>query len=100
MISDRTRAALAAAKGRGAVLGGFRGRAGSYTDLAKARAARATKAAQRAIDLAPTIEELRLAGACSLRSIAAGLNARGIVAARGGKWSAAQVRNVVGRIAI
>ena len=33
MISERTRAALAAAKARGTVLGGFRGRAGTCTDL-------------------------------------------------------------------
>jgi DNA invertase Pin-like site-specific DNA recombinase len=95
MISERTRAALAAAKARGTVLGGFRGRAGTCTDLAKARAARSTKARERAIDLASTIEELRLAGAGSLRSIAAGLDARSIVATRGGKWSAAQVRNLI-----
>jgi DNA invertase Pin-like site-specific DNA recombinase len=95
MISDRTRAALGAAKRRGMKLGGFRGRAGTCTDLAKARAARTAKARERAIDLAATIEELRLSGAQSLRSIAAGLNSRSIVAARGGQWSAAQVRNVI-----
>ena len=37
MISDRTRAALAAAKARGKRLGGFRGRAGTAADCAKAR---------------------------------------------------------------
>jgi len=97
MISDRTRAALAAAKARGAALGGFRGRAGTCTDLAKARAVRTAKARERAIDLASTIQELRLTGALSLRSIAVGLNSRGIVAARGGQWSAAQVRNLIAR---
>jgi DNA invertase Pin-like site-specific DNA recombinase len=95
MISDRTRAALAAAKARGTILGGFRGRAGTCTDLAKARAVRSAKARDRASDLASTVEELRLAGAHSLRSIAAGLNSRGIVAVRGGQWSAAQVRNAL-----
>jgi DNA invertase Pin-like site-specific DNA recombinase len=100
MISDRTRTALAVAKARGTVLGGFRGRAGTCTDLAKARAIRTAKALERATDLASTIEELRLDGAHSLRSIAAGLNARGIVAARGGQWSAAQVRNVIAHTAI
>jgi DNA invertase Pin-like site-specific DNA recombinase len=100
MISDRTRAALAAAKARGRVLGGFRGRTGAATDLAKARAVRSAKAQERAVDLASTIEELRLAGAHSLRSIAAGLNSRGIVAARGGQWSAAQLRNVLARTAL
>jgi Transposase domain (DUF772) len=75
-ISERTRAALAAAKARGKSLGGFCGRAGTCTDLAKARAVRVAKAKQRATDLAPTIRALQAEGACSLRSIAAGLNAR------------------------
>jgi DNA invertase Pin-like site-specific DNA recombinase len=97
MISERTRAALTAAKARGAVLGGFRGRVGTYTDLAKARAVRTAKARERAIDLAATIAELRLSGANSLRSIADGMNSRGILAARGGRWSASQVRNVIAR---
>src|SRR5437016_5331644 len=43
MISERTCAALAAAKKRGVRLGGFRERAGTCTDLAKARAVRAAK---------------------------------------------------------
>jgi DNA invertase Pin-like site-specific DNA recombinase len=95
MASERTRAALAAAKTRGAVLGGFRGRVGTSVDLAKARATRTAKAKQRAIDLAPTIESLRSNGARSLRAIAAGLNAVGIAAPRGGEWSAAQVRKAM-----
>jgi DNA invertase Pin-like site-specific DNA recombinase len=100
MISERTRAALAVAKARGQVLGGFRGRAGTCADLTKARAVRTAKARERAVDLASTIEELRLAGAHSLRSIAVGLNARGILAARGGRWSAAQVRNLIAHTAV
>jgi DNA invertase Pin-like site-specific DNA recombinase len=100
MISERTRAALAAAKARGTVLGGFRGRAGTCTDLEKARTVRSAKALQRAVDLADTIEQLRTAGARTLRSIAAGLNAREITTARGGLWSAAQVRTVLARIRV
>lgn len=98
MISERTKAALAAAKTRGKSLGGFRGRVGSSSDLRKARAIRVAKATQRALDLAPTIGALRSAGAHSLRSIAASLNSRGITTARGGVWSAAQVRTLLGRI--
>jgi DNA invertase Pin-like site-specific DNA recombinase len=92
MASERTRAALAAAKARGAILGGFRGRVGTSADLAKARAARTAKARQRTTDLAPTIESLRRNGARSLRAIAVGLNAAGIAAPRGGEWSASQVK--------
>ena len=95
MASERTRAALAAAKARGAVLGGFRGRVGTSADLAKARATRTAKAAQRVIDLRPTIANLQSNGARSLRAIATGLNALGIAAPRGGDWSAAQVRRTL-----
>ena len=95
MISDRTRAALAAAKARGKRLGGFRGRAGTAADCAKARQAKSLAAKARAIDIAPVIEDIRTAGANSLRSIARGLNVRGITAPRGGVWSAAQVRAVI-----
>jgi len=98
LISERTRAALSAAKARGAVLGGARGRAGTCTDLAKARAVRTAKARNRATDLAATITQLQLEGIHSLRSLAAGLNAKGITAPRGGEWSAAQVRSVLSRI--
>ena len=98
MISERARAALDAAKRRGVKLGGFRGRAGTCTDLAKARAVRSASADQRAVDLADTIEQLRTAGAQSLRSIATGLNAREITTAGGGHWSATQVRTVLARI--
>jgi DNA invertase Pin-like site-specific DNA recombinase len=98
IISERTRAALAAAKARGTLLGGFRGRAGTCADLAKARAVRAAKANQRATDIRPTIRILQTNGACSLRAIAAGLNDHGITAPRGGKWSGAQIRAVCQRL--
>jgi hypothetical protein len=52
---------------------------------------------RRAAELAPAIEEVRAAGAGSLRQIAAGLNQRGIMTARGGAWSAVQVKRVLER---
>lgn len=96
MISARTKAALAVARARGVKLGGDRGNlrgvAGHGSAASAASAAkRRQKAEQRAKDLAPTIAELRANGATSLRQIAEGLNARGIPAARGGRWGAAQV---------
>ncbi|MGX1348005.1 DNA invertase Pin-like site-specific DNA recombinase [Bradyrhizobium elkanii] len=97
MISERTKAALAAARARGAVLGGFRGRAGTCTDLEKARAVRTAKADSRAMDLATTMQRLQSEGARSFRAIAAGLNSRGITACRGGAWTAAQVRSTLRR---
>jgi DNA invertase Pin-like site-specific DNA recombinase len=96
-ISARTKAALAAAKARGTVLGTPRNLRNSAVGAARGNAAKAARAAERAADLAPAIAELRAGGAASLRALAAGLNARGIPAARGGVWSAAQVRRVLER---
>jgi hypothetical protein len=45
--------------------------------------ARRAKAEARAADLAPVVQELQAAGCESLRAIAAGLEERGIPAARG-----------------
>jgi DNA invertase Pin-like site-specific DNA recombinase len=90
MISARTKAALAAAKRRGVKLGGDRG--GRLT--AKARAA-GRAAVQERVRNRPTIKELEAAGCESLRAIAAGLEERGIPAARGGKWSAVQVSRLL-----
>lgn len=95
-IADRTRVALRAAKARGTVLGGFRGRAGTCNDLARAREVRSLKAQRRALDLESVIGEIG-AGA-SLHTLAAGLNARQIAAPRGGAWSANQVRRVLQRL--
>jgi DNA invertase Pin-like site-specific DNA recombinase len=97
-ISNRTKAALAAAKARGVKLGGFRGRAGSPASCANARRARSAKVAARAADLAPVIAEIRAGGAVSLRAIADALNSRRIAAPRGGTWAAAQVRDLLWRI--
>ena len=60
--------------------------------------ARARSRAAR--DLAPTIKELQEAGCESLRAIAVGLEERGIVAARGGKWSAVHVARLLEAAAI
>ena len=95
MISERTKAALAAAKRRGVKLGGDRGARLTAKQRALGRAALQAKAHARAADLAPTIKELQAAGYESLRAIAAGLEERGIPAARGGKWSAVQVARLL-----
>jgi hypothetical protein len=95
MVSERTKAALAAAKRRGVKLGGDRGARLTPKQRAAGRAALQAKARARAIDLVPTIEELQAAGCESLRAIAAGLAERGFPAARGGKWSAVQVARLL-----
>ena len=100
MISDRTKAALAAAKRRGVKLGGYRGYQPTAKDRAAGRAAVQERVRNRAMDLAPTIKELQAAGCKSLRAIAVGLEERGIPAARGGKWSAVQVSRLLEAAAI
>jgi DNA invertase Pin-like site-specific DNA recombinase len=97
VISERTKAALAAAKRRGVKLGGYRGTTISKAMRKASAEAVAKRADARAADLMPTIAELQAAGATSLRAIAAGLNERGIPTARGGKWSAVQVQRVLDR---
>lgn len=97
-ISDRTRAALAAAKARGVVLGwSMPGRAGEQRDAARKGAeCNARKADQYAANVLPVIRQIAARGA-SLRQIADELNTRGIKTARGGLWYAATVRNVMAR---
>ena len=98
-ISDRTRAALAAAKARGVRLGGNRG-ARLTTEARRAGAkAVAERANARALDLAPTVKELQAGGFCSLRAIAAQLNQRGVKTPRGvGVWQAGTVRQLLRRL--
>jgi DNA invertase Pin-like site-specific DNA recombinase len=100
MISARTKAALAAAKRRGVKLGGDRGARLTAKARAAGRATLQKQARNRALDLAPTIQELQAAGCESLRAIAAGLDERDIPAARGGKWSAVQVARLLEAAAV
>lgn len=97
-ISDRTRAALAAAKVRGVALGwSMPGRAGEQRQAARKGADRnARKADQHAANVLPVIRQIAARGA-SLRQIAHEMNTRGIRTARGGLWYAATVRNVMAR---
>ena len=100
MISTRTKAALAAAKARGTVLGGFRGRAGTADDTARARAQRTSQAGEHAGAILPLIAEIEVAGARSLAAIAAGLNERGVPTASGkGAWTPMGVSRVKARAA-
>ena len=96
VISQRTKAALVAAKARGQALGNPR--------LSEARvianAAHKAEADAHSAIVAPAIREAQAAGAKSLRQIAAALNARGITTARGGRWEAQTVANVLKRVAV
>jgi DNA invertase Pin-like site-specific DNA recombinase len=102
MISARTRAALAAAKRRGKKLGGPRirtdGRPIMISHAAQKRGAAANRmrAVDRAVDLAPTIAQIRANGATTLAAIAEGLNAASIPTPRGhGRWSPVQVKRTI-----
>lgn len=99
MISIRTKAALAAAKARGVRLGRPENLRNGDVGRARGRAAQANRKEARARDLRPIILALEAEGYQSLRSMAAELDARGIPAARGGMWSATQVRRVMLRTA-
>ena len=94
MISARTKAALAAAKARGVHLGNPGNLRNRALSSARAADARTRRSAARAVDLAPILADVRAGGAVSLRQVAAVLNARGIPAARGGMWTATQVRRI------
>jgi DNA invertase Pin-like site-specific DNA recombinase len=99
LASERTKAALAAAKRRGVQLGNPQNL--TRTAMAKGRplAWQATKAKAdaRARELAPVLVEIQGNGDSSLRAIAAQLNARGIAASHGGRWAAAQVARLLVR---
>jgi DNA invertase Pin-like site-specific DNA recombinase len=93
IISERTKAALAAAKVRGKRLGNPR------LSVARAigRAALASAARERDANVLPIIREIQRAGAKSSNAIAAELNARKIPTARGGAWSHVQVGMIFNR---
>ncbi len=44
------------------------------------------------------VVDIRAAGAVSLRAIAGGLNARGMLTRRGGQWQVSNVRNLLERL--
>jgi DNA invertase Pin-like site-specific DNA recombinase len=96
-ISDRTKAALAAAKARGQKLGWSNP---AREDLERATIAsveaRMAAADQHAETVRPIIEDLRGRG-LTLIQVAETLNARGIPTARGGGWHTSTVRNALAR---
>jgi len=90
LVSERTKAALKAAKARGVRLGrhGAEVLAPQYREEAR----------QRAKQLEPIITELKGKG-LSLAGVARELNDRKVPTPRGGRWDHSSVRNVVKRLA-
>jgi DNA invertase Pin-like site-specific DNA recombinase len=96
LISERTKAALAAKKAAGALLGNLR-------NIAQAgelgRSIQTTAADQFVAGLMPVIEAIRRTGVTTLEAMTQALNQRGIRSARGGRWYASSVANLLERAA-
>ncbi len=98
LISQRTRAALAVAKARGVKLGNPRLVPATSAMAAVARAARSRQVTERTADVLAVLRQVQDEGAGSLRTIAAGLQARGVLTPTGkARWSATQVQRVLVR---
>lgn len=94
MISQRTTAALAAAKARGTILGN---RTNLEVAQRNSRAIRSKASAQFVQNAIPIIRQVQATGLTSLREVAGALNARGVRSARGGVWHPTQVKRVLER---
>ena len=98
-VSQRTGAALQAAKERGRKLGwSIPSRRGEQA-LASRRGAASNKAMadQFAANVVPVIRDIERAGVATLQGIADALNARGIRTARGRRWYPSTVKNLLDR---
>lgn len=96
LISERTKAALAAKKANGHKLGNTRNiaSAGLLGRVAQRAAANLFIAS-----VLPVVESIRGSGVTTLEAITVALNQRGIRSARGGRWHASAVANLLARAA-
>jgi DNA invertase Pin-like site-specific DNA recombinase len=102
LISERTKAALAAAKARGVRLGnpnGARALCGKQTGNRAAIKVIKERAVERAENLRGVLDEIRAQGITSLAAITAALNERGILTARGGRWHPTSTARLITRLA-
>jgi DNA invertase Pin-like site-specific DNA recombinase len=94
LISERTKAALAAKKASGIKLGNPR-------NIAQAgelgRSVQTATAEQFVANLMPVVRAIQNTGATTLEAITQALNQRGVRTARGTKWYASSVMNVLQR---
>jgi DNA invertase Pin-like site-specific DNA recombinase len=97
-ISSRTRQALAQARKRGVVLGGWKGRDLTDSDRKRATVALKAQANERAQSLAPVLQELQAEGVTTCTALADALNTRSIPTARGGRWHACSVSRLLARV--
>ena len=95
IISERTKAGLAAAKARGTKLGNPNIKEATARSLVVMQA----NADAFAKKVAPHIKAARANGCGTYRAIAEALNAKGIATSRGGKWQPMTVRLIERRLA-
>jgi DNA invertase Pin-like site-specific DNA recombinase len=100
MISDRTKAALQAARRRGVKLGNPNG-ARHLRGLGNASAVSAVRqnAKDRAENLRPVLDDVKSHGVSTVRGMADEMNRRGILTPRGGQWHPTSVRRLIERLA-
>jgi DNA invertase Pin-like site-specific DNA recombinase len=101
LISERTKAALAAAKARGVKLGnpnGARALRGKQTGNAEAVASIRLKALDHAENLRTIVADMRAQSIASVRRIADELNSRGILTPRGGRWHPTSAARLLERL--
>ena len=94
LISERTKAALAARRAQGAKLGNRRN---PFEAAAAGHRILSAEADAFAANVLPVVNSLRAAGVTDLRGLAAALNDRGVRTARGGRWHVSNVRNLLRR---
>ena len=99
LIGERTRAALAAARARGKVLGGDRGyRLPAGPDAAVAAVARVVTAKRRAHRLVLEVEAEKAADSVGLAAVAKCLNQRSVATPSGrGRWTHTTVARIPAR---
>ena len=94
LISERTKAALAAKKQRGEALG-------NPTNIAQAgqigRRVQRAEADRFAANMLPIVRSIQSAGPIGMVAIAKTLNDRGVRTARGGQWHVSSVANLLAR---
>jgi DNA invertase Pin-like site-specific DNA recombinase len=103
LTSERTKAALAAAKARGVKLGNPNGAQclrGKQVGNKEAVAAVKQRAQERAMNLRSILEDIRGEGITSIRKIAEELNRRGILTPRGGEWQPTTVVRLLARLSV
>ena len=94
LISERTKAALAAKKANGATFGNP---ANILQAAQLGRRAQQAEADRHATNVLPVIRSILALGPMGMVSIAAQLNERGIRTVRGGSWHVSSVANVLAR---